>query len=412
MARGSLDTKLTLDGSDFRNKLSVAEQEAYAFSEKVEKAFRRRQEAAKINDAVEKLEHSVGGTVNSGAMREALVLIREISSGNWTRVPGSLSILIQRLGLLKYVLTPIVGLLAGVGIAAAAVALHFKHMADAADNEYNAFNKLHGVLEAQANALKRASEHAENFADWLKELDNRQESLTQSTEDALRAATTQADREEIIAKAKIDAARNAEETRNAAIKAEQDAESNAAGAHGTAFIEENKKAAVEARKLLEAVQDAQTGKQLKQTGVGPYGPTFAPMTSAEEAQEKKTVKIDGKEFSMSLAEAMKLVQGFSGVETAEEKQRQLDKAVEQAKKDADKARQDQISIDRLTAKEDRPEHEKATLIRGHVNALQAVGAYAQPGQVEMLDVAKRSEKHLAKIANAVDKTGGRGGVKF
>ena len=136
------------------------------------------------------------------------------------------------------------------------------------------------------------------------------------------------------------------------------------------------------------------------------------MTSAEEAQEKKTVKIDGKEFSMSLAEAMKLVQGFSGVETAEEKQRQLDKAVEQAKKDADKARQDQISIDRLTAKEDRPEHEKATLIRGHVNALQAVGAYAQPGQVEMLDVAKRSEKHLAKIANAVDKTGGRGGVKF
>lgn len=54
-----------------------------------------------------------GGT-NAGALREALVLMREISRGNWTRVPGSASILVSRLGALKYILNPIVGITAAV----------------------------------------------------------------------------------------------------------------------------------------------------------------------------------------------------------------------------------------------------------------------------------------------------------
>lgn len=45
-----------------------------------------------------------GGHIRSGALREALVLTREISRGNWTRVPGSLTILLDRLGLLKLVI--------------------------------------------------------------------------------------------------------------------------------------------------------------------------------------------------------------------------------------------------------------------------------------------------------------------
>lgn len=42
--------------------------------------------------------HGVG---RSGSMRETLVLMREIGRGNWTRVPGSLSILLGQLGILK-----------------------------------------------------------------------------------------------------------------------------------------------------------------------------------------------------------------------------------------------------------------------------------------------------------------------
>lgn len=38
---------------------------------------------------------------SSGSMRETLVLMREVSRGNWTRVPGSLSILLGQMGILK-----------------------------------------------------------------------------------------------------------------------------------------------------------------------------------------------------------------------------------------------------------------------------------------------------------------------
>lgn len=38
---------------------------------------------------------------SSGVMRESLVLAREVSRGNWTRVPGSITILAQKIGLLK-----------------------------------------------------------------------------------------------------------------------------------------------------------------------------------------------------------------------------------------------------------------------------------------------------------------------
>lgn len=42
-----------------------------------------------------------GGHVRSGAMRETLVLMREISRGNWTRVPGSFTLLLQQMGILS-----------------------------------------------------------------------------------------------------------------------------------------------------------------------------------------------------------------------------------------------------------------------------------------------------------------------
>lgn len=40
----------------------------------------------------------------SGIIRESIVMLREISAGNWTRVPGSFSILLQRLGVLNLIL--------------------------------------------------------------------------------------------------------------------------------------------------------------------------------------------------------------------------------------------------------------------------------------------------------------------
>lgn len=64
-----------------------------------------------------------GGGMNSTAMREMATIAREASRGNWSRIPGSLSILIQSFGKLGSVLSALVspvtgavaGLAAGVG---------------------------------------------------------------------------------------------------------------------------------------------------------------------------------------------------------------------------------------------------------------------------------------------------------
>ena len=52
--------------------------------------------------------------LNRGAMQEFIVLLREAGRGNWSRIPGSVSLLIQRVGLLKYVMNPITGIIAGL----------------------------------------------------------------------------------------------------------------------------------------------------------------------------------------------------------------------------------------------------------------------------------------------------------
>lgn len=54
------------------------------------------QTGASLNSAMDG-----GGHVRTGAMRETLVLMREISRGNWNRVPGSFTLLLQQLGVLS-----------------------------------------------------------------------------------------------------------------------------------------------------------------------------------------------------------------------------------------------------------------------------------------------------------------------
>lgn len=66
-----------------------------------------------------------GGFVNSTAMREMATIAREASRGNWSRIPGSLSILIQSFGQLGTVLgalvNPVSGAIAGLAAGAGAV---------------------------------------------------------------------------------------------------------------------------------------------------------------------------------------------------------------------------------------------------------------------------------------------------
>lgn len=86
------------------------------------------------------MQPSGGGySGSSGIIRETLVLLREISRGNWNRVPGSLSILAQRLGIIDSVAKGAVTTLGAFGIALTVAAA-------AAYAGYWAFTKLTKAL--------------------------------------------------------------------------------------------------------------------------------------------------------------------------------------------------------------------------------------------------------------------------
>src|SRR2546421_950898 len=104
----SLLAILGLNGSGFKTGLDKAKQQARQAGKEIESSLGS------------STSNGLKGIGSSGAMREALVLIREIGRGNWTRVPGSFSILLQRAGALKYILHPLTGIVVGLAAGAAA----------------------------------------------------------------------------------------------------------------------------------------------------------------------------------------------------------------------------------------------------------------------------------------------------
>lgn len=101
----SLVAVFTGDIKDLERKMKLLEEHAKRTGQKIKLNLKNPE--GKPGDAPD-------GLPNAGALREALVLIREISRGNWTRVPGSASILVSRLGALKYILNPVVGITAAI----------------------------------------------------------------------------------------------------------------------------------------------------------------------------------------------------------------------------------------------------------------------------------------------------------
>lgn len=137
----SLMAILGLDGAPFKAGLKDAERAASATGAKVSKS----------------LHEGFGGSwSSSGSIREMIVLLREMSRGNWSRVPGSLSILLQRggaIGGIMKVLTSALGMIAGVitGIGIGAFAAY----------------KLVGNLAEKLAGLKLPEFHPEYIATHL-----------------------------------------------------------------------------------------------------------------------------------------------------------------------------------------------------------------------------------------------------
>lgn len=133
--------------------------------------------ATRIEDkalAAAQLEAAAAGGLSSTAMREMTVIARELANGNFSRLPGSVSILAQKFDLLGAILSPVgIGLM-GAGVtayflyeqfaAAAESAAEFKKVLDAMPGMAGLLGQSSGVAEA----MEQAHINTEGFLDGLK----------------------------------------------------------------------------------------------------------------------------------------------------------------------------------------------------------------------------------------------------
>lgn len=119
--------------------------------------------------------HGAAG-LNTGAMREALVLLREIGRGNWTRVPGSLSILLSRLGLFS------VQFLAFAAIAG----ITFLKLENIVKGATARFEEMAEKAKRLREATRESFERHQAYTDWLDSVLSKEESLAEKTENTVR----------------------------------------------------------------------------------------------------------------------------------------------------------------------------------------------------------------------------------
>jgi len=371
-----------------------------------------------------------GGLPSSGVLREATVLLREISRGNWSRVPGSLSILIQRLGVLKYLLTPMVGALTGVAVAAGFVAYHFYDLAKRADNTLDGMNRLHISLTNIADSFEKAKDKMAEYAEMFRKLrepeDNEVQAIQdrvkgmreefewrqkvakqngQTPEEEKRARVREAfDEYNLVAVASQQAKAKLDQAKLKSDSARQKAEFGANDEGKIAGLEKSKELS---GKIADAVQTAFNKKNENGLAIG---------------SDEFNVEVGGVKYRTSLDKATAaLNQWTRDLTIAKEARKKDEQDVKDAVEEERKAREHASQLSRETAEKEadihRAENEplekdqtvkEQRLLRGSVNSLQSVGAYAMPGQVELIDVNKKMESHLRAIKTIIG-GGGRGG---
>lgn len=463
------------------------------------------------------------GALKSGAIREALVLVREMSAGNWTKVPGSLSILLQQVGFLKlifkdtaaeasvlaqaltqkavasqaaaiaakaqaetsvaalasmrqatageilaaradqqraisalasadadrikavaateaavaleaegtaakFALGPIGWLAVGVvalGTAAYFTVRHFMRLTEEAKNLKELTEVAKVKFSEQAEALKHAAEEAQGFDDWLKKLADSEEGLADKTEEALKALREQGKLQREIASdkgaskkrlaemeieqvqkelmlvtaAKLQAQRKVEDDTDAA----RAAASAVNDPERSGKIKQLGEKSTTAGRVADAIQAAMKTATVLDTKTVPYGQGYITSNRAANPDDKIPVKVDGKEYNISLNEAKSAANTLAAEELRLAKiQKELSDLLEQKKKLTEKDLADFKKLTReareiqndLDARNKYPREGKdSKLSHGSTNSLQQVGAYAAPATA-MLDVTRRMDHKL------------------
>lgn len=130
----------------------------------------------------------------NGILRESLVIMREIGRGNWARVPGSLSLLAQYLGVLRFLLNPVYAGLLAVGIGLFYLNRHMKEVVEETNRMNEMFSDSKGKFEQMADAIKQNADNmreaalaARDYAAWLDKLGVKQEDLAAISDEHVKA---------------------------------------------------------------------------------------------------------------------------------------------------------------------------------------------------------------------------------
>ena len=194
------------DAKPFKAELLTMEQATVAFSTRfrnnLTKSFAQLRMTGTtplgpLGDQLNDSTKRVGGM--STAMRELLVISREIGRGNWARVPGSLTILLQSLGA---AVTELIVPLAVVGVSVYALYKHIKTLREEKENWKEITDRTTHSLVEQTKVIKDGISAQQAQVDWLAKQADGQYNLKTATERALKAMREKArfERELAIAK--------------------------------------------------------------------------------------------------------------------------------------------------------------------------------------------------------------------
>lgn len=417
-----------------------------------------RRELAEVNRMAKGVGPNLERGLNSGVMRELVVLGREISSGNWSRIPGSLSILLSRMGLLKYVFSAVGGVIVAAGVATYYFWQHLKKVNEELDNTGNLFERSFGrMADSLAKARKEAAMASADFSEWMNKEGESHDTLATKVERRIKLMReeTALKREASKDKSKSSELKSEQDERDAELKILNDAINEQTGIVKLS-LEAAQKAEFEANQSPDAVaRNATIGdnrnkvsdldEEIKkftsiqkslaaqiETAIAPRrGVVQDYLLKSEENQRaaaSTSVTIDGKTYQMSLNDATAHLDKqtkYRETLAAEEirlaqVQRQLADSLKDAKAKTDreiaaqteltKERNDLIAQIGMHQQYDPAISEGSTRsAHGSVNSLQQIGAYAAPAV--QIDIARRSERHLKTIADNTSRVGGSSGAR-
>jgi hypothetical protein len=410
-----------------------------ALDDSIEAASRRNLARRLLRERAEKRK---GHGANSGAMRETLVLLREIGRGNWNRVPGSLSILLGQLGLMKLLMNPITAAVLGLvaGFAAAyklSQALvsrlsglklpdfHPEYIA----NHLKKVNQVHEMqvainkeVQTQIDLHNSAAKAAERTAEATKEHFGHLRKMNEYAEEKeLKLAKSERERAEIRSKysaaglklnsdegavgvrekeaeAKALAAESEKHKRNAeAVLKNTPSKSEDENNLGRAKL-----MADEAQKYLDDLEKskhsfwgkAKEGLIRGYNSVALSGVSGKDLDAAEKANKQEAArriqahrdaieKTAQNDIAREAAKEMTKQAGDSGIKAAEAFMSANDMKKVNAQKNADEA-------DDAAAKLEAQNAIKHSILHGSINTNQQHGAYASPAGTALVDVAKQT----------------------